>query len=142
MQVFIFQSLFMQFLNSSYFNRSGSSLVGSILSANPSIAYMYEPFHQNVFHYPNGTEVNLQFVKPSMEFISNYTNDLFDCKHVTLYIFQSYNCFDTNLFYIFNFFYSLNQSNQEIKTGLLVSKFNLHIHKCKLSFMIKKIILQ
>ena len=38
-----------------------------------------------VFKHPNGTGVDLHFVKVSEQFISNYTNGLFDCKYVRLF---------------------------------------------------------
>ena len=35
--------------------RSGSSLTGKILSANPDNFYLYEPYHRNFFKYSNGS---------------------------------------------------------------------------------------
>ena len=56
--------------------------MGTILSANPKSAYFYEPYHHNLFKHPNGTRVNLHFDQVDEDFISGYTNDIFDCKHV------------------------------------------------------------
>ncbi len=62
-------------------SRSGSSLTGKILSADPDTYYYFEPFHKTKFKYPNGSELalGLEFTKVDQNLISNYTNSLFEC---------------------------------------------------------------
>ena len=66
----------------SYFHRSGSSLVGSILSADFNSVYIFEPFHGKKFKYKNDTEVDLHHHIVDKNLISNRTNRLFNCMHV------------------------------------------------------------
>ena len=62
--------------------RSGSSLTGKILSADPETFYNFEPFHKEKFTYPNGSKLTsgLEFTQVNQSFISNYTNGLFECR--------------------------------------------------------------
>jgi len=61
------------------FPRSGSSLVGSILSAKSTSTYFFEPYHWKHFNHKNGSKLDLHFFKVEEKFISDFTNGLFDC---------------------------------------------------------------
>ena len=63
--------------------RSGSSLTGKILSANPDSFYLYEPYHRNLFKYSNGSGVILDFEQVDENIVSNFTNNLFGCQKVS-----------------------------------------------------------
>ena len=69
------------------FYRSGSSLVGSILSAKSTSTYLFEPYHWKHFNHKNGSKLDLHFVKVEEKFISDFTNGLFDCNKVRHFVF-------------------------------------------------------
>ena len=75
------------------FYRSGSSLVGSILSAKSTSTYLFEPYHWKHFNHKNGSKLDLHFVKVEEKFISDFTNGLFDCKKVSNFIFLKGFCY-------------------------------------------------
>ena len=62
--------------------RSGSSLLGRVLSADYNSIYLFEPFHGRIFKYENGTPVDLHHHIVNENMIRNYTNQLFNCMHV------------------------------------------------------------
>ena len=63
-------------------SRSGSSLLGRVLSADYNSIYLFEPFHGRIFKYENGTPVDLHHHIVNENMIKNYTNQLFNCMHV------------------------------------------------------------
>ena len=90
--------------------RSGSSLAGSVLSAAPTSAYMFEPFHANHFKYDlynkngNKSSVDLHHDSVDENLIVNYTTNLFNCYHVSFDIVRSY--LSTICTYNFHFLFS------------------------------------
>ena len=69
------------------FYRSGSSLVGSILSAKSTSTYFFEPYHWKHFNHKNGSKLDLHFNKVEEKFISDFTKGLFDCNKVSNFTF-------------------------------------------------------
>ena len=84
------------------FYRSGSSLVGSILSAKSTSTYLFEPYHWKHFNHKNGSKLDLHFVKVEEKFISDFTNGLFDCNKVSDFTFLKAFCYlNKGLIWIF-----------------------------------------
>ena len=79
--------------DSRVFYRSGSSLVGSILSAKSTSTYLFEPYHWKHFNHKNGSKLDLHFVKVEEKFISDFTNGLFDCNKVRHFVFPKVFCY-------------------------------------------------
>ena len=66
--------------------RSGSSLLGKVLSANPDTFYFFEPFHQS--YIKDVTRIDQ--VKMDTEYMKNFVERVYDCQEVIVKILAQY----------------------------------------------------